>query len=469
MKNIIKVILIIWMIFIYMNKSYSFIFPESTKSYPDLNYIEIDWNKYWPYNFLNVQDLWENWVTFSYYENWKWYWYYKWEFYWPFDESWFWSMLQWWNIPWVKYRPNVTFWKEFYYKSWEKYFWENNEEITLNSENNNIESSINKSDVNEEEKTFKVISWYMFNSSVDINWKKYWPYDVLSWWYDLWENWFWFSYSIWNKYYANINWKIIWPENEYITIINLWEEIWYHFWWYRYMTDIYKDWKIFIKNWAKIEIKWITAIKYTENNSEYFYYNWKKYWPYKSVSIYNWKTKWLVLVKYEDNKLYVEIQWKDYYIDWANVDYIDLWDDWFAIKYEKHFKDYEKEYYLNINWINYWPYDSLDNSWLKTLWNNKLLIYSLEWWTNLLYINRHWDYYIWKYEIIDISNKNKINTPLSEKTKNQIDKLILNLHTDKLNKINIKLEKIDLKNQKYNKQKNLIEYIKLKIKQKLEN
>ena len=78
MKNIIKVILIIWMIFIYMNKSYSFIFPESTKSYPDLNYIEIDWNKYWPYNFLNVQDLWENWVTFSYYENWKWYWYYKW-------------------------------------------------------------------------------------------------------------------------------------------------------------------------------------------------------------------------------------------------------------------------------------------------------------------------------------------------------------------------------------------------------
>jgi len=47
--------------------------------------------------------------------------------------------------------------------------------------------------------------------------------------------------------------------------------------------------------------------------------------------------------------------------------------------------------------------------------------------------------------------------------------LILNLPTDKLNQINIKLEKIDLKNPKYNKQKNLIEYIKLKIKQKLEN
>ena len=471
MRNTLKLVLTAFLILLSINISNALVVPDSwNKWFPNLTYIKMDWERFWPYNFLNVEDLWSKWISYSYLENWKWNWYYNWKIY--LNKDWFSSSHIW---AWTSYRPQIDKWNIFYYKEWEKYYWEDKKEIDIKNYRNNTNNevlSIKNNDSNIAH--LKFISDDNWKYYTTLRWVKYWPYDfsysyIYSPWFDLWDKWYWFSYKKWETNYVNINWKIYNSWTNYAWAVNLWE------WWIWYKTEwnnkkhLYIDWKEMFQYMYDKEVNWISSFTYRKNDQMYKYYNWKTYWPFKNISFIDWWSKWIVIVKENDNWKFIEVEWKEYKIDWYFWNFKDLWEKWFAYTYKKYTKDHDILEYINVNWNDiYWPFSFIDwysVDWINLIWDNKLSIYYIKYWNNSKHIAKHWDYYEWYIEIINLDKKTK--PKINSKLKNKIDSLVSKSSIVKLTKLNNTLSKIDLNSKKYSKYKDILEYLKESINEKL--
>lgn len=193
--------------------------------------------------------------------------------------------------------------------------------------------------------------------------KNFWPYDDLDtpFAYSSWSS-FWFSYTIWEKLYYNINWKVFWPYN----------------WGFLDLRNYFRmDWD-----------NYTFAYQQNKDYSNPIYYvnaNWKEFWPFD----YLWGRTLLVwdkyifsywMFKWEYTKIwvkmfsdYINLNWKEYTNFWnshINDIYFDGINSLFV--YWKN-----SDYYVNFNLTEtYWPYSDSNPFpynpvvWMVLKWDN---------------------------------------------------------------------------------------------------
>jgi len=245
---------------------------------------------------------------------------------------------------------------------------------------------------------------------------------------DLWDWKYWYSYVLLKsddsipEQYLVLDWKKYWPYSIETLFFNIKKE---KDWWYSFMYE--KDWKIyknkngidfiFLKNASYSsfsESPWeeenyysykVYFIKYSENNKVYLYLDWKEYWPYDklpSYIYYNNSKSWFKFVYEKWNQFYKNINWE---ISGPYNKYPQI------INYSHSIKDntnniYKKwnKSYTKLNNKEYWPYDSIN-----VLWENTVIWWNLNSKEQKIYIYVNWKL-VWKYFDSSIKKDNEFNT-----------------------------------------------------------
>lgn len=281
-----------------------------------------EWKKVWPYKEVsNLHKLWDNWFQYTY-NNWP-YKYYI-------------------NINWKDFWPYTYVWLAKSFNNWYVYYYR-----LLNKD------------------------WYNQDDYINVNWKIFWPFNEYSdWLSQIWDNWYYIKYLIWDKYYININWKEYWPFDDVDINSSQFDNN------YKYSFYYTKNNQKFInidekEYWPYDDISDINNwnFKYIKNNKAYIFYSWKKYWPYDKWN--NFTNLWPSFISYSLNKVsgfsyikndkyHINIDWKEYwpfdaiYYDTENFQW-----KGFAFRYVNDTKNY-----ININDKIYWPFDEIERLWL---------------------------------------------------------------------------------------------------------
>lgn len=482
-----------------INNNFTYSYKTNNKKY-----INIKWKNFWPYD--NIWEIQKG--DFIYSLNNQSYININWKDYWPYDK---WNeFIGWWikilnfnnNSYWFTYTAND---KNYLNINWIEY-----------GPYNSIFHDIDKYEW----------EWFGFRyindnkHYININNKIYGPFnDIYSLWL-LFDNFYSFIYSkdwdeykcmkyIWDrclgetkqKYsYINVNWKDYWPyfqdsvkiyklgeKSYYFKYINNWEFLninWKEFWPYKHIDER------FVNNWY---------IVITKNNDEREILN--KNGLYKTIdNLDNLQFRFLAddFIVYSYNKWdkqYININWKDYWDDYIYFNIKSLSNSSYIYSINKNWKNY-----INVDWKEYWPYDKTTspenliavngNYWFiyKINWKNYININWKEYWSyneeNYIHLQNIWDYWlsyiIFNWSWSDINSIHFIKNNIDNswiKPNPSVDKL--------LNKIFIKIDKSwKLKSKKVyewlivrldtlinkattDKNKELLEYIKIKVEEKI--
>ncbi len=462
MRNTLKLVLTAFIILFSISNSsnaYNLTMPWNNSKKSASNIVFIFWKEMPNYSdkYVSVRNLWKEWIWFFYsqpnyeycivdsvrYEKCK--------------------SIRW--AKWYLYLEN----NKYYYKEELKKSWPYSSEEEINNDLKNISNSyieFNKKFDNKHDsyESFETDEWYFLKHW----WVTYWPQkwykvitkDTFSIKLEDWEYWF-------------IDWKLIWPYNK-VLLYDFWEnwtlmrylKDWDWNTWNRFQTIWWKTYKYIRNSEENIEFinlgeNWVWK-RYKENNNEYLEVNWKVYWPYENIrDIINLKKSWIWISYRNDSGTYIEVQWKTYWPLNLKRDYIleSLWDNWFYFTYDKEENKYNDSY-VNINWEVYWPYSRISR--VSDFKENWILV-------------KYKDYNqsnAWKevYKTFIINSDKIVNKKtynIKPVLKNKIDSLISKSSTTKLNKLNYQLSKIDLNNKKYAKYKDILEYLKESIDEKL--
>jgi len=222
-----------------------------------------------------------------------------------------------------------------------------------------------------------------------------------------------------------------------------------------------KDWRTgFVIN-CEIPKYYFNQIKYSKitfsNNWENYIYNTKDE-KWDNTIVKDWE-----LIE-NDNWIWratISYDWKEYaYLSAIN------WSNYHIIKNWKKIEWYEQTFYPKFSHID----NSFSFIWLKN-WTYYLVI---NWEENKVYFASLYEYNEdWNIEYegraykVSYKKTNNKEVNIKPELKSKIDSLVLKSSIVKLNKLNNTLSKIDLNSKKYSKYKDILEYLKESINEKL--
>lgn len=400
----------------------------------DLMYINIYWKVYWPYTYVKLYDYWNNWYIYTYKLDWKSYLNINWEINWPYnydiisleisDKSYYYNYYQgsdrYINLDWNIYWPINNDFR--FFDLWENnkaifYWYDNTYNFYINNE------LISSNYIYFADKLDNQLYYYKYKINndfyINIKWKDYWPYSDINNIKALWKEWFIFSYYNKGMYYYNINWKEFWEYWRINSLETLWENyliVWIKDTWECAGPINRLTWKC-VKEVIK-EVNYNGNVVNSWDNSDYGYlyegwyaYTYSKIWS-KGWLIINWEdskdnnsyssidirkinnNNWFFFIYslFETgNKKYININWKEYW-PYDSIDLNNIYsnDNWVSFLY-----NIWQNAYVYTNWKDYWPYDwvNLDNLYSDYNWNIGYFLYKNN---NNFYININWKEY-WPY------------------------------------------------------------------------
>ena len=210
---------------------------------------------------------------------------------------------------------------------------------------------------------------------------KFWPYDKsIS--HDISEEWeYLYSYKLDWLWYLNINGtKDISIYDDESVITN----------WFNYMAKSKKEWKWYVNinwketgpftavllEWSRISSNWSYILVYKEDEKYMINVDWEISGPFVYINLdsiqltKNWKY-WFSFWHFTDgSEWFLNINWEEYWPYWS-IDF-DISDNWKSIfSYLKIAKDFTGtwERYVNLNWKESWPYSSAEIIDMSDMWD----------------------------------------------------------------------------------------------------